>query len=400
MENLKLQLSNMQNQFDVLNGLMNNGLKNNGTQFYNLGFQLMTIAIQLFNLGLQENKSSINLDSIISQFEMTERNLSEAKGKINNLRNINMLNINMNQGMFPMNQQVNNMNQGIGMIYNNNNNNMNLMNNMNMNQMNNNNMNLMNNMNMNPINNNNMNLMNNMKLNPITNNNMNQINNMNMNQMNNIMNQMNNNMNQMNNNMNLMNNINLNPINNNNLNQMDMNPIINQEINQMDNIMTMNMGMELGKNEINLTFQEGNNGPIVIVCTLDSKISNLLEKYKNKAGISDEDFPYKAFKINEKRLHPSLSLEEIGIQNDDIIVVTDEIRVKFTYESDMIQITCNPNETISKMIKKYGNESKIQIKDKIFIWNGQQLNLSDNTIKELGIRDDSNILVVKNKKNK
>ena len=237
-----------------------------------------------------------------------------------------------NQGFGGMNQ---NMNNGMGM-----NNGMN----MDMNNMNNMNMN-MNNMNMN---------MNNMNMGNMGN--MNNGMNMGMNNMNMDMNNMNN-MNAMNNGMNM--NMNMNNMNNMNMmNCMQMNPMMkfNMMGNNMQGQNMASMAQSMmnnfsnfqppivqdnqaqnnnNSNFINLKFrvgglqrqtQQDNSDPgIVIQCTLDEKLSVIVDRYKNKSG---DDITDKKFVYNAKNLNLTLTAAEAGLINNSIIFVLNTKNVK------------------------------------------------------------------------
>ena len=232
-----------------------------------------------------------------------------------------------NQGFAGMNP---NMNNGMGM-----NNGMN----MDMNNMNNMNMN-MNNMNMGNMGN--MNNGMNMDMN-----NMNMDMNMDMNNMNN-MNAMNNGMNM---NMNNMNNMNM-------MNGMQMNPMMNFNMmgNNMQGQNMANMAQSMmnnfsnfqppivqdnqaqnnnNSNFINLKFRAGglqrqtqqddSDAGIVIQCTLDEKLSVIVDRYKNKSG---DDITDKKFVYNAKNLNLTLTAAEAGLINNSIIFVLNIKNVK------------------------------------------------------------------------
>ena len=234
-----------------------------------------------------------------------------------------------NQGFGGMNP---NMNNGMGMNNNGMNMDMNNMNNMNMN-MNNMNMGNMGNMN------NGMNMgMNNMNMDM---NNMN-----NMNAMNNGMN-MNMNMNNMNN-MNMMNGMQMNPMNpmmnfnmmGNNMQGQNMASMAQSMMNNFSNfqppIVQDNQAQNNNNsNSINVKFragglqrqtqQDGSDPGIVIQCTLDEKLSVIVDRYKNKSG---DDITDKKFVYNAKNLNLTLTAAEAGLINNSIIFVLNTKNVK------------------------------------------------------------------------
>ena len=171
-----------------------------------------------------------------------------------------------------------------------------------------------------------MNNMNNMNMmNPMMNsqmNMMNQMTQMNMNQMNN-MNPMMNNMN----NMNMMN-----PMNN--MNMMNQGTMMNAAINMQNNNNMANMGNmnsqppQTNNQYINVYFRagaQGENGHIMIQCTMNDKVSQLIERYKTK---SQEDVSKKKFIFNAKALNPSLTVSEAGLQEGANIFVVNTAGVK------------------------------------------------------------------------
>ena len=180
--------------------------------------------------------------------------------------------------------------------------------------------------------------------------------NMGMNNMNMDMNNMNN-MNAMNNGMNM--NMNMNNMNNMNMmNGMQMNPMMNFNMmgNNMQGQNMANMAQNImnnfsnfqppivqdnqaqnnnNSNFINLKFragglqrqtqQDGSDPGIVIQCTLDEKLSVIVDRYKNKSG---DDITDKKFVYNAKNLNLSLTAAEAGLINNSIIFVLNTKNVK------------------------------------------------------------------------
>ena len=58
--------------------------------------------------------------------------------------------------------------------------------------------------------------------------------------------------------------------------------------------------------------------PIMVQCMSDEKVSEVIEKYRNKSGDRD---PTKKFIFNAKNLAPSLTVAEAGITNNANIFV-------------------------------------------------------------------------------
>ena len=196
--------------------------------------------------------------------------------------------------------------------------------------------------------------------NPMMNNSMNQNQGMNMNSMNNMMNnQMNMNnqmdMNNMNNMMNSQMNMNNQMNMNSQFNPMMMNPMMmnnnmgnmgtgmmNAAMNfNMNNQMMPNMGNNMGNMGNNQPQQQqpnnqnisvyfraganGENGSIMIQCSLSDRVSNLIERYKTK---SMQDVSKKKFIFNAKALNKDLTVAEAGLNDGANIFVVNTEGVK------------------------------------------------------------------------
>ena len=196
--------------------------------------------------------------------------------------------------------------------------------------------------------------------NPMMNNSMNQNQGMNMNSMNNMMNnQMNMNnqmdMNNMNNMMNSQMNMNNQMNMNSQFNPMMMNPMMmnnnmgnmgtgmmNAAMNfNMNNQMMPNMGNNMGNMGNNQPQQQqpnnqnisvyfraganGENGSIMIQCSLSDRVSDLIERYKTK---SMEDVSKKKFIFNAKALNKDLTVAEAGLNDGANIFVVNTEGVK------------------------------------------------------------------------
>ena len=196
--------------------------------------------------------------------------------------------------------------------------------------------------------------------NPMMNNSMNQNQGMNMNSMNNMMNnQMNMNnqmdMNNMNNMMNSQMNMNNQMNMNSQFNPMMMNPMMmnnnmgnmgtgmmNAAMNfNMNNQMMPNMGNNMGNMGNNQPQQQqpnnqnisvyfraganGENGSIMIQCSLSDRVSNLIERYRTK---SLQDVSKKKFIFNAKALNKDLTVAEAGLNDGANIFVVNTEGVK------------------------------------------------------------------------
>ena len=101
------------------------------------------------------------------------------------------------------------------------------------------------------------------------------------------------------------------------MNQMRMQ--MNQEM--MNMMMNMNMDMNQGK-EVNIWFRKNSyesEKPIIISARMKDKVSQIIEKYRKESNDYDEEIK---FIFNAKVLHPSLTLEEAGLnENANVFVV-------------------------------------------------------------------------------
>ena len=73
---------------------------------------------------------------------------------------------------------------------------------------------------------------------------------------------------------------------------------------------------------INVTFRtnsdKGKNSQITIQCSINEKVSDLIEKYRNETGDRDNS---KKFIYDARALNPSLTLLEAGMQNNSNVFV-------------------------------------------------------------------------------
>ena len=101
--------------------------------------------------------------------------------------------------------------------------------------------------------------------------------------------------------------------------------------NNMNNLNNMNMNNNpttTSNQFINVYFRvgaDGAGGSIMIQCTLNDKVSDLIQKYKTK---SLEDVSQKKFIFNAKALNPNLTVSEAGMQEGANIFVVNTAGVK------------------------------------------------------------------------
>ena len=110
------------------------------------------------------------------------------------------------------------------------------------------------------------------------------------------------------------------------MNQMPMQEMANNQINVLNNqvsqFQNQNQGLNQQQGILTLKFFRTDDlqNFISIQCTVDDKVSDVIEKYWNKAGYKD---PTAKFIFNTKNLVPELSVAEAGlINNANIQVVT------------------------------------------------------------------------------
>ena len=114
-----------------------------------------------------------------------------------------------------------------------------------------------------------------------------------------------------------------------------MNAAMNMNMNNQNNMNNLN-NMNMNNNPpttnsnqfINVYFRagaNGENGSIMIQCTLNDKVSDLIQKYKTK---SLEDVSKKKFIFNAKALNPNLTVAEAGMQEGANIFVVNTAGVK------------------------------------------------------------------------
>jgi hypothetical protein len=152
--------------------------------------------------------------------------------------------------------------------------------------------------------------------------------------------------------MNNMNNMNMNNMNMNNMgmtgvggmNMMNNMNMMNPNMGMMNAAMNMNANMQNNMNDlnnmnagnpqttnsqfINVYFKagaNGENGSIMIQCSLNDKISDLIQKYRSK---SLEDVTLKKFIFNAKALVPTLTVAEAGLTEGANIFVVNTAGVK------------------------------------------------------------------------
>ena len=92
----------------------------------------------------------------------------------------------------------------------------------------------------------------------------------------------------------------------------------NQSISNSDNF----INIKFRKNEM------GGDREIVVQCTLNDRVSDIIEKYRSKSGDPDQT---KKFIFNAKALNPTLTASEAGLSNQATIFVVTTHNVKGAY---------------------------------------------------------------------
>ena len=96
--------------------------------------------------------------------------------------------------------------------------------------------------------------------------------------------------------------------------QAQMNSILNNKQNINENKFNQNYISII----FNLQSDYGRNNQLTILCYPDDKVSDIIEKFRNKANVHDDN---RRFIYNAKELNPSLSLAEAGLIHESIIYV-------------------------------------------------------------------------------
>ena len=115
----------------------------------------------------------------------------------------------------------------------------------------------------------------------------------------------------------------------NNMGMMDQANAMNMNFNNNMNMGNMNSNTPAQQsNQLSVYFRAGNNGEngsIMIQCTVNDKVSDLIAKYRAK---SLEDVSQKKFVFNAKALNPNLTVAEAGINDGANIFVVNTAGVK------------------------------------------------------------------------
>ena len=194
---------------------------------------------------------------------------------------------------------------------------------------------------------------------------------------------------------------------NNNINNMmnnfnNMNNLINNNINPMMRNTNIKIDQYLN-NPVSFTvyFRESGNAiknknPIMVNVKEDEKISDIIQKYREKSSNYDDNLK---FIFNAKGLHNSLTAAEAGLTNNANIVV---VRTPFTVyfrefdgniTKNTIMMKVKEDEKISDIILKYREKSSNHDDNLKFIFNAKNLKNSL-TVAEAGLMNNAIIFVV------
>ena len=133
--------------------------------------------------------------------------------------------------------------------------------------------------------------------------------------------------------------------------------------------------------------------PLIIQCTPDEKVSEIIEKYRKISG--DYDFS-KVFRFMSKILYPLLSVAEARIENNSIVFVNKPFDVIFIREQNFNSTTiqCISDDKVFTIIEKYRSKSGDKDPDNKFKFNNKFL-YQDLSVAEAGITKNSKIYVIK-----
>ena len=154
--------------------------------------------------------------------------------------------------------------------------------------------------------------------------------------------------------------------------------------------------MQSNKPECEIIFRVVNSPPYKLKCTYDDKVSDIIEKYRNKSGDKEK----RLFIFNAKYLNPDLTVVEAGITHNSDIYVISGIALVFKQILSKnsaippIKIQCHLSSKVSYIIEKYRNIANDRDNSKKFIFKDKILS-PDLTVEEAGIKDEDIILVIK-----
>ena len=179
-------------------------------------------------------------------------------------------------------------------------------------------------------------------------------------------------------------------------NQFMYNPMMQNNFNLFNqNQMMMQQQNDLSST-ISVFFKSGNDklSPGFLIpplqCSLNDKVSDLIEKYRNKSGDNGED---KLFIIEKYLIEENITLKEAGISNNiTIFVEMKNINIIFRKASKHVLIQGKLDEKVSKIIERYRLKSSDNYQKLIFIFNAKRLDVKL-TLAEAGLQEGANIFV-------
>ena len=138
-------------------------------------------------------------------------------------------------------------------------------------------------------------------------------------------------------------------------------------------------------------YGEIKDNPVVIQCTPDQKVSEIIRKYR--IATLSIDNPLEKFMFNGKKLNSELTVAEAGITNNSNIFIVNRISVRFkdSYSNKVTNINCFPDQKVSDIIEIYRNKTGNRAPQK-FIFNAKNVNTTL-TLGEAGIVFGSEIIV-------
>lgn len=192
-----------------------------------------------------------------------------------------------------------------------------------------------------------------------------------------------------------------------------------EDINNDDNSDNDINDLDNNQRKINIIFRTNKNSPINAECFVNEKVSDIIQRYRNKAL----DFDYsKKFIFNAKSINPNLSSEEAGLTNNSNIFVVKTIRKEDNDTNGKINVIflahrlggefqeiaiveCFPYEKISDIIQKYRKRANDYDDSKNFIFNAKILSkYNDLSAEKVGLINNSKIIVydpkIQNEKSK
>lgn len=150
---------------------------------------------------------------------------------------------------------------------------------------------------------------------------------------------------------------------------------------------------------ISLRFKKQNISEIVIQGSIDEPLMKFVGKYFQKLCYNGQQLE-QSFSLfcNDKKLLEDRSPSYYELKDNDVIEVRGNskiLTVIFDYDGSKYSLTTYENETIGELIAKFVKKKNLDLNDKYwFVYQGKIITDTYKTLKELSIRNGSEINVV------